>query len=163
MPSDYSLNVIARWASYHLARGTDAAELTKVAASRFPGVAASDVQASIQEGLHILEVTDRIRVLDPRLPLRTILAGETPPSDSVFVNARVTLVERNTRGKVVGRAYREVQWRGSWDVPYEAVIADLASRGQAIAKYKYVPGLGVIEVESIEIDSTIWFPHPSQL
>jgi hypothetical protein len=86
-----------------------------------------------------------------------------PPAESTYVNLKVPLNAIDKDGNVLWQEWREIQWRGSWDVTKEEIDKLAKERASEIARNTPAPPAMGWTIGDLVLDSTIWFPHPQQL
>jgi hypothetical protein len=161
----YKYNAQIRWYLNRLIRGQSYDDIDAAYRAKFPNEGPVELGLVRQEAIAMQVISGRMSMLTGDMPLSTVLAGKTPPADVTYVNARITYYAVSDPTDESLWQYREVQWRGPWDTPFDEIMADLEDQGEAIMSRAFgeSPRLEMpVDMFPPVIDSTPWFPHPEQ-
>lgn len=156
-------NSIIKYAAFYLGKGKSLDMVGQMTLKRHPGVDPQVIAESVANARELLDLKQKTELLRPADPLSKILGGLTPPGTQTYINAKVPFYRLPRQPEDKASDWREVQWRGSWDDPWEAILAYLQGRADQLLSQMYV-AFGVdYDIGELVIDSTIWFQHPEQL
>lgn len=159
---DYA-NPIIRYAAFYLGKGKSLDVVGQMALKRHPGISPQVIAESVANASELLDLKQKTSLLRPSDQLLKILGGLTPPGNTTYINAKVPFYRLPRGPEDKPSDWREVQWRGSWVDPWEAILAYLQGRADQLLSQMY-DQFGVdYNIGELVIDSTIWFQHPEQL
>lgn len=152
-----------KYASFWIGKGRSDDRIMAEMLKRFKGVDSSYFDKAILMGKELLDMKEKTKFLRPDDPLRKILGGLTPPGSNTYINARVPFFRLPRTKDDKAETWREVQWRGSWDDPWEAILAYMQGVADSLQSIMYSTYGSDYDIGELVIDSTIWFQHPQQL
>lgn len=160
---DYSLGALDRWTAYYVGKGQTLPQIQAKAITRFGTIDPAMIEASYVRAVNIVTRSKNWNLLQPDKPLRSILGDTEPPADSTYINFKAPLNAIDKQGNVIGQQWREIQWRGGWDITKAEIMQMVNERASEIVRNTPAPPAVGWNVGDIVLDSTIWFPHPQQL